>query len=757
MTARNYDTILTVANPAGFISGNSIIGVTSKTVAFIANVDATANQLKVKLNNVLQEFHTSETINSNSAIISGGIINTTVFTPISTITNIGAADSDRTAGTYAITATDYTKTGVGADASFSIVVNASGAAAVTVTAGGNRFVVGDVITVADSKLGSGGAAALTFNVATTGGFSGTQFPTAITAITKANPGVVTIIEHGFTTGDRYYFTDVVGMTEVNGNIYTITVIDEDTFSIVNTSSFTAYTSGGKVTSINTLTVADTSGIEPGYTINSPNSNGYTGTQTVTAVPSSTTLTISAPPNTIPNGEVKFVDVTSNLASTPFTANIATSEVTTATTTIASQLPSPFIAAKNAFTQNPIVRLYDVYYPGEWFPPDKHGNPTGDGEGRAWPTDFPIKFADIAGDLVSDLKYNVTYDGESYIPFPIDITSIKQNQDGKIDDLTLTVFNVDNIISALVEDPYIVGNNTSNACVANVNGVPVNGIDPRTINFTPAQVGNVGEIAFDSLTRARANGLAYSADIVGYYGKANASFTKDQTEAIAGSWQAQKNDTRDLQGGVVNIKTTFANFLDVWPEHSVTKYVTSNIIEVYNAMPYRVGDTVKSSKGSITATIQTIEENRFLFLSNPLESNTNIDDEIFIVNADVDTESYIEDRFKINNLEELNQSTAAFGLVTWLQYFKQVTPRRKYYKNTCQWQYKGEECQYPGPAGGTIPGTSLSANNNPIGANNETASGPEGDICGKNILACNLRNNGIHFGGFPATGRTIPKH
>ena len=756
MTARNYDTILTVANPAGFISGNSIIGVTSKTVAFIANVDATANQLKVKLNNVLQEFHTSETINSNSAIISGGIINTTVFTPISTITNIGAADSDRTAGTYAITATDYTKTGVGADASFSIVVNDSGAAAVTVTAGGNRFVVGDVITVADSKLGSGGAAALTFNVATTGGFSGTQFPTAITAITKANPGVVTIIEHGFTTGDRYYFTDVVGMTEVNGNIYTITVIDEDTFSIVNTSSFTAYTSGGKVTSINTLTVADTSGIEPGYTINSPNSNGYTGTQTVTAVPSSTTLTISAPPNTIPNGEVKFVDVTSNLASTPFTANIATSEVTTATTTIASQLPSPFIAAKNAFTQNPIVRLYDVYYPGEWFPPDKHGNPTGDGEGRAWPTDFPIKFADIAGDLVSDLKYNVTYDGESYIPFPIDITSIKQNQDGKIDDLTLTVFNVDNIISALVEDPYIVGNNTSNACVANVNGVPVNGIDPRTINFTPAQVGNVGEIAFDSLTRARANGLAYSADIVGYYGKANASFTKDQTEAIAGSWQAQKNDTRDLQGGVVNIKTTFANFLDVWPEHSVTKYVTSNIIEVYNAMPYRVGDTVKSSKGSTTATIQTIEENRFLFLSNPLESNTNIGDEIFIVNADVDTESYIEDRFKINNLEELNQSTAAFGLVTWLQYFKQVTPRRKYYKNTCQWQYKGEECQYPGPAGGTIPGTSLTANTNPIGVDNTTASGPEGDICGKNILACTLRNNGIHFGGFPATGRTIPK-
>jgi len=523
MTARNYDIILTVADATGFVPGNAIVGTTSATVGFIANVNTTTKQIKVKLNNVIQEFHNSETITSKSVVISG------------------------------------TANGV----------------------------------------------------------------------------------------------------------------------------------------LNTLSV-------------------------------------------------------------PFQSNVFASETTTATTTIASQAPSPFIAEKNAFTQNPIVRLYEIYYPGEWFPTTPEGNPTGDGEGLSWPTNFPLKFADVAGDLVSDLQYNVTYNGESYIPFPVNLTSISQATDGKINELTLTVFNVDNIISALVEDPYIVGNNTSNACVANVNGVPVNGIDPRTINFTPAQVGNVGEIAFDSLTRARANGLAYSADIVGYYGKANASFTKDQTEAIAGSWQAQKNDTRDLQGGVVNIKTTFANFLDVWPEHSVTKYVTSNIIEVYNAMPYRVGDTVKSSKGSTTATIQTIEENRFLFLSNPLESNTNIDDEIFIVNADVDTESYIEDRFKINNLEELNQSTAAFGLVTWLQYFKQVTPRRKYYKNTCQWQYKGEECQYPGPAGGTIPGTSLSANNNPIGANNETASGPEGDICGKNILACNLRNNGIHFGGFPATGRTIPK-
>jgi len=754
MTARNYDVILTVNNAIGFVPGNSVVGSTSSTVALIANVNQTTNELKVKLNNVLQEFHTSETITSSASVIGGARLTTTVFTPILTITSISAADTDRTAGTYAISDSDYTKTGVGTGATFSVVVDGSGAAAVSVTAGGDRFVIGDVITIADSKLGSGGADPLTFSVANTGGTAGTS--KTITAITRANPGVVTAVAHGFSTGNRIAFSNVVGMTQVNGNVYTITVIDEDTFSIVDTSSFTAYSSAGTASLISTLTVADTSGINAGYVVNSPNSNGYTSSQTVTSVDSTTQLTISDAPNSIPNGTILFIDEGSSLTSVPFIANIFVSSQQTASATISSQVPSSFIAEKNAFTQNPIVRLYEIYYPGEWFPITPEGNPTEDGEGRAWPTNFPLKFADVAGDLISDLNYNVTYDGDSYIPFPVDVSSISQGTDGKINELTLTIFNVDNIISALVEDPFIVGNNTSNSCVANVNGIPCHGIDPRTINFTPAQVGNVGEVAFDTLTAARAKGLNYSSAIEGYYGQANASFTKFQTDAVAGTWQELKNDSRDLQGAVVNIKTTFANFLDVWPEHSSVKYVSGNVLEVYNSMPYRVGDNVRSSKGSTSATIESIEENRFLFLSGDLEANTSIGDSIFIINDDVDTESYIEDRFKIDQLESLGDTTAAFGLVTWLQYFKQVTPRRKYYKNTCQWQYKGEECQYPGPGGGTIPGTSLTANTNPIGVDNQTASGPEGDICGKNILACTIRNNSIHFGGFPATGRTIPK-
>ena len=124
--------------------------------------------------------------------------------------------------------------------------------------------------------------------------------------------------------------------------------------------------------------------------------------------------------------------------------------------------------------------------------------------------------------------------------------------------------------------------------------------------------------------------------------------------------------------------------------------------------------------------------------------------------DSDDEAYVEDVFKIDALSGLDEKVATFSLTSWLQFFKLRVPKRKYYKNTCQWVYKGEECQYPGPAGGTIPGTSLSANANPIAANNQTAGSTQGDECGKSFESCQIRNNTIHFGGFPGTGRTIPK-
>jgi phage-related protein len=446
---------------------------------------------------------------------------------------------------------------------------------------------------------------------------------------------------------------------------------------------------------------------------------------------------------------------STLTTTPFLSNTFSGNSTTATATISSIAQSNFKAAKNAFTQNPIVRLYTIYYPGEWYPPNVKGNPTGQGEGKAWPNGFPVRFAEVNGDLGSDILYNVSYGNDSYIPFPVNMSALAQGSEGKIDELSLTVFNVDDIITRITEDPFLAGNNSSNSVQAIVNGELVHGIDPRTVNANPSDFGSAGTEGFDVLTRARANGLAYSSSIQDTYGSANASFDRTQTLSVGGTWVEQKLDTRDLLGGVVEVKTTFANFLDYWPEYSVVRSVRSNVVEVHNSLPYRVGDTVRAKNSATTATIQAIEEESFLFLSNELDAGTSFNEPIYIVNADSDTESYIEDKFKIDQLEGLADSVATFNLISWLQYFKLATPKRKFYKNTCQWVYKGAECQYPGPGGLSIPGTSKTSNANPIAANNQTASAG-GDVCGKSIISCTIRNNQIHFGGFPATGRTIPR-
>jgi len=431
-----------------------------------------------------------------------------------------------------------------------------------------------------------------------------------------------------------------------------------------------------------------------------------------------------------------------LTTANFLSNVFSANSTTAIATVSAITPSGFKAEKNAFTQNPIVRLYSVYYPGEWYPPNAAGNPTGQGEGRAWPHYFPIRFAEIVGDLTSDILYNVSLGGTSYIPFPVNASTLTQGSEGTIEEITLDIFNVDNIITRLVEDPFLVGNNSSNSVTATVNGELVNGIDPRTVPGTTSNP----------------DGLNYDADIVGYYGTSNASFDRTQTLNVGGNWVEQKMDTRDMLGGVVEIKTTFAHFLDTWPEYSSIEAIRSNVVEVFNALPYRVGDNVRAKIGTTEATIQAIEENSFIFLSNELDANVAVGDPLYIVNSEADSESYIEDKFKIDQLEKLNDSVATFGLISWLQYFKLVTPKRKYYKNTCQWTYKGPECQYPGPGGGQIPGatTGVVANTNPIAANNEIAADSSGDICSKSLQACTLRNNQLHFGGFPGTGRTIPR-
>lgn len=68
----------------------------------------------------------------------------------------------------------------------------------------------------------------------------------ITAATQANPCQITSPSHQLSTGARITISNVVGMTQVNGGPYTITVVDQNNFTLDGTNSigFSAYITGG---------------------------------------------------------------------------------------------------------------------------------------------------------------------------------------------------------------------------------------------------------------------------------------------------------------------------------------------------------------------------------------------------------------------------------------------------------------------------------------------------------------------------------
>ncbi len=82
----------------------------------------------------------------------------------------------------------------------------------------------------------------------------TQTAQDITAITKANPAVVTYSgSDTYANGDRVVITGVLGMTEVNNREFTVANVDTgaNTFELsgINSTAYTTYTSGGTVAEI----------------------------------------------------------------------------------------------------------------------------------------------------------------------------------------------------------------------------------------------------------------------------------------------------------------------------------------------------------------------------------------------------------------------------------------------------------------------------------------------------------------------------
>lgn len=86
-----------------------------------------------------------------------------------------------------------------------------------------------------------------------------ESPTTISGATQANPGVIHDVAHGYATGDWVFVQNIVGMTQLNGNYYIVVKTDADHYSLtdlngvaINTSTFTAYISGGTAQRVYTI-------------------------------------------------------------------------------------------------------------------------------------------------------------------------------------------------------------------------------------------------------------------------------------------------------------------------------------------------------------------------------------------------------------------------------------------------------------------------------------------------------------------------
>jgi hypothetical protein len=74
-----------------------------------------------------------------------------------------------------------------------------------------------------------------------------EYISTVTNISQSNPGIITAPNHGLTTGDKIYVYGTDGMNEINDTQYTVTVIDQNSFSIgIDTTAYAAFTGDSSI-------------------------------------------------------------------------------------------------------------------------------------------------------------------------------------------------------------------------------------------------------------------------------------------------------------------------------------------------------------------------------------------------------------------------------------------------------------------------------------------------------------------------------
>jgi len=143
-------------------------GVTAGPFGYVQDFDAAQCHLKVTIGEGSEAFAADDSFYDSPTLVNGVRQLTTVRTGKAlTVDSVSGADGSRTAGTYTNISPNATNgSGNLTTTKFTVVVDGSGAATVTILNGGYGHTAGNTLTINDSQLGGGGAANLTFNAAT---------------------------------------------------------------------------------------------------------------------------------------------------------------------------------------------------------------------------------------------------------------------------------------------------------------------------------------------------------------------------------------------------------------------------------------------------------------------------------------------------------------------------------------------------------------------------------------------------------------
>jgi lambda family phage minor tail protein L len=106
----------------------------------------------------------------------------------------------------------------------------------------------------------------------------------------------------------------------------------------------------------------------------------------------------------------------------------------------------------------------------------------------------------------------------------------------------------------------------------------------------------------------------------------------------------------------------------------------------------------------------------------------------------DTAQFPKEVYFIDRKVSENNSVVEYDLVSALDISSIKLPRRLVIQNTCQWRYRGAECNYTGSAMFTKLG--VSTTNSAL------------DVCGKRLSDCKIRfgaSSTLNYGAFPGAG------